>query len=361
MMNDRIEQLLLGLLRHHLTQNNDVHKLELSSLCDKEWHDLYKLSAQHGVLAMVYDSLSSSMHYLPRTLKIQWALGAEKIVRRYINQEKHIKELGDILFQNGINTVVLKGLGISQYYPNPSYRECGDFDCFLFEDFRKGNETIVANGGTLKGEDYKHTHIEYKGLMVENHRFCTPIRGSKANKEYERYLQSVLKSDTNQCLVDSHINVPSATFTALFLASHSMTHFLYEGINMRHVVDWACFIQKNQDDVNWCEVYRWGKKMHLTIFINTLNAIVKKYLGIEIKNPHIVVDYKYADRVIHSVLNENNSVYNQASLSLWKQRWMIVKNMMAGYWKYSKVYRKSLLMEWVRASVSVVFEKNPKL
>ncbi len=362
MRNDKIEQLLLSLLRHHLTQGDRIPELGLSSLREEEWYDLYKLAALQGVLAVVYNSLSSNIHYLPRKLKIQWALGVERIIGRYAKQEKCIKELGDILFQNGIKTVVLKGLGISQYYPIPSYRECGDFDCFLFEDYQKGNEIIVSKGGTLKGEDYKHSHIEYKELMVENHRFCTPIRGTKANKDFERYLRALLKKESNQYLVDSHIIVPSATFTALFLARHSMTHFLYEGINMRHVVDWACFIHKNQNNINWGEVYRWGDKMHLTIFINTLNSIAEESLGIEINNPNVIVDNRYADRFLHSVINESNSsVYNQESLSLWKQRCMIVKNMIAGYWKFPKVYKKSLLMEWVLAFWGVIFEKNPKL
>lgn len=361
MRSDKIEQLLLSLLRHHLIQSDYAYELCLSSLRAEDWYDLYKLAAQQGVLALVYNSLGASIHYLPRKLKIQWALGVERIVGRYTKQEKCIKELSDILFQNGIKTVVLKGLGISQYYPNPSYRECGDFDCFLFEDFQKGNEIIVDKGGTLKGEDYKHSHIEYKGLMVETHRFCTPIRGPRANKDFERYLQALLEEGTNQYLADSHIIVPSATFTVLFLARHTMTHFLYEGINLRHIVDWACFMRKNQNNINWSEVYRWGDKMHLTIFINTLNAVAEGILGIEINNPNAVVDHRYTDRFLRSVMNENNRVYNKKALSLWKQRWMIVKNMTVGYWKFSKVYKKSLLMEWVFASLGVVFEKNPKL
>ena len=361
MKNDKIDQLLLSLLRQHLTQNDHIIELKLSSLCEDDWYDLYKLAAQQGVLAIAYDSLSKNIHFLPRKLKIQWALGVERIIERYNKQEKLIKELSGILFQSGIKTVVLKGLGISQYYPKPNYRECGDFDCFLFEDFNKGNEIIVNKGGTIKGEDYKHSHIDYKGLMVENHRFCTPIRGSKANKDFEIYLQALLKDEPNQYLADSHIIIPNATFTVLFLARHSMTHFLYEGINMRHIVDWACYIQKKQNEINWSEVYRLGDKMHLTIFINTLNTIVKESLGVEINNPNARIDHRYTDKFLQITLNENNNVYNQESLSLWQQRWKIVRNMIGGYWKFTKVYRKSLLMEWIRAAVGVAFEKNPKL
>lgn len=355
-----LEKLFFNTLQHSISKAPLLDS-EFIALSDQEWKTLYSLSAKQGVRAIVFDALDGVKSSIPKAIKIQWALGAEQIEKRYLRQERLANEISDIFSQSGIHTIALKGLAISRYYPIPQHRECGDFDCFLFERFADGNKIAELLGAEVRFDDYKHSHITYKGMMIENHKYCTPIRGCHINKDFEKYLQSQLASTPFEYLKGSSIISPSPTFNALFLARHSLTHFLYEGINVRHIVDWACLLKHEQDNILWEEFYRWCELMNMKRFVNLMNSFACRHIGIEISNPQIQLRDKELGKFVDNMLYDTNSVYNRPNLSLWQQRWTIAKNMLSNYWKFSKIYKKSLLVELTKSGFALLFEKNPKL
>jgi hypothetical protein len=46
---------------------------------------------------------------------------------------KRSAEFARLMEEKGLHTLVLKGIAVSTYYPNPLHREFGDLDCYLFE------------------------------------------------------------------------------------------------------------------------------------------------------------------------------------------------------------------------------------
>ena len=118
------------------------------------WPTIYQLAAEQGVLALAWDGLQSlieqgaqdpsakglTAEQLPdRKLKLQWAFSVEQIEKRYRKQEARARELAAGFEEQGIRVHVLKGLSISDYYPRPEHRECGDLDCFLTLDPAKSH------------------------------------------------------------------------------------------------------------------------------------------------------------------------------------------------------------------------------
>ncbi len=59
--------------------------------------------------------------------------------------------------------------------------------------YEEGNRLAEILGAKVDIHDYKHSHISYKGLIVENHRLLTTARGSKEKKSFEMYLQNLLE------------------------------------------------------------------------------------------------------------------------------------------------------------------------
>ena len=116
--------------------------------------------------------------------------------------------------------------------------------------------------------------------MVENHAFCTAIRGSRNRKALERHLQHLLDTKPNTPIEGTHLLRPCADFNALFLTAHSFGHFLTEGIKLRHILDWALLLRAEQDNIDWGSFYEWCDKMHYTRFVECLNLICEKYLGV---------------------------------------------------------------------------------
>lgn len=326
-----------------------------------EWDKLYAIAAQQGVLALVFDAVSTLPleQQPPRALKMKWIASIANIEARYNYQKKAAMELAEKFHQNGITTYVLKGFAIAGYYPKPKHRECGDLDCFLGADYERGNCVAEAIGAKVTREYYKHSIIRYRKLMVENHQFCIGIRGSRALKEFERHLEGTLsKGATN--IDGSHLIKPSVDFNALFITMHALTHFLVEGIKLRHILDWAVLLKAEQDNINWKEFYQWADSMHMTRFADALTAISVEYFGLQITNPAIHTSSPYSERILRDTIENSDGIHNKG-YSAWKSRFMQIKNKFSFAWKYHKIYQKSLLLELSKSIFAFIFEKHPKL
>ncbi len=353
-----------------------------STLIDVEWQAVYALAKSQGVLALAWDVVRQlpSEQQPPRNIKLQWALSAEQIERRYRRQSALAGELAQVYGEKGIKTIVLKGLAISGYYPVPEHRECGDLDCFLVKSddtqqgnaiainaeglpvscYDEGNQVAKDAGAEVEIGFYKHSHIHYKGLMVENHAFCTAVRGSRDRKALEQHLQALLVEKPLTRIGDSHLYRPCADFNALFLTAHSFGHFLTEDIKLRHILDWALLLKAEQNNIDWELFYKWCDRMRYTKFVDALTAISVKHLGLVITNNAIHQHSDLADKVLDDIMNSNRSIHNTKS-STFKKRLMIIRNHILGGWKYRELYEKSAFVETMKMVCAFFIERKPKI
>ena len=377
----RVQNILFSSLRVALF-GEQIDQALFTSLSEEEWAALFQISGRQGVLAIVYDAVAQLPKELqpPRNIKLKWALSAELIEERYKKQSVLARELAQIYNDKGIKTIVLKGLAISGYYPIPEHRECGDLDCFLVKSdntqqgnalainingrpescYDEGNKVAKVVGADVEIGFYKHSHIHYKGLMVENHAFCTAVRGYHNRKALERYLQTLLVDQPLTRIGDSHLYRPCADFNALFLTAHSFEHFLSEGIKLRHVLDWAYFLQAEQDNIDWESFYKWCDRMHYTKFADALTVISIKHLGLVVTNEAIHQHSELADKVLDDIINGNRSIHNTKS-SKFQKRLMIIRNHIFGGWKYRELYEKSAFIDTARLVLAFFIERKPKI
>ena len=366
----RVSDLLFASLRKALF-GSQINGTIFNTLLDEEWTALFNISRQQGILAIVYEAVSQlpKEQQPPREIKLQWALSAEKVKSRYGKQRLLAEKLADAFAEGGISTYVLKGLAISGYYPTPEHRECGDLDCFLASHkgngefvcrYEDGNMIAEKAGAKVERDFYKHSHINFKGLMVENHAFCTAVRGSKDRKALERHLQHLLATKPSTPIEGTHLLRPCADFNALFLTAHSFGHFLTEGIKLRHILDWALLLKAEQESINWAEFYAWCDRMHYTKFVDALTAISVEYLGLEISNPLIHTHSDLRDKVLEDVLYSKNSIHNTGA-SKSKKRMMIIRNKLLGSWKYRELYEKSAFVDTLQMVLAFFVERKPKI
>ena len=185
---------ILSILLHSSKTERNIQSANFALISDVDWECLYNISAWQGVLAIVWNAIDTladegqltSKQMPDKALKLQWALSVENIENRYRKQSVLARELAQIYCENGIKTIVLKGLALSGYYPIPEHRECGDLDCFLVKSdntqqcnaisvntsglpvscYDEGNRVAKEVGADVKIGFYKHSHIHYKDLMV---------------------------------------------------------------------------------------------------------------------------------------------------------------------------------------------------
>lgn len=321
-----------------------------------DWDALMKLSTKQGVSAIVYNAIISKIdnEKIPLKIKLNWALLSEKIENRVKTQNTQANEIASIWAKHGIRTVVLKGLGLGGYYPTAWIRECGDFDCFLFEDYQKGIDIALSQGGIFLHDDYKHSQIKYKNIAIEVHKYFTSFRGEVVKHQLENDLQKLIREETPKPIVGgSNILIASSTFNACFLLYHTQFHFLFESVKLRHLLDWVLFVQAEQANINWEYVVSFCKKYKLIKFAEALNAIGQNYFGVELNTP-IANHSTYRDRVMNDILNDNEGVSNKSG---WSRRFQLLKNTTKTQWKY-KLIDSTFVWETAKRAYYFLFSKD---
>lgn len=334
---------------------------------DVNWETIFRLTQKQGVLAIAWDGISRLLDNgvtltLPRSLKLKWGINSEIIAERYHKQWIVATDIADRFHEKGIHTAVLKGFALSQFYPVPEHRPCGDLDCFLMGRYEDGNSVAEAYGAKVERDFYVHSHIEYKGLTIENHQFCTPIRGSQRAKDLERELQLILQKELPSVINGSNLLSPSPLFTALHLAHHTRRHFITEGIALRHLIDWAMLVNGVGESIDWNQFSEILCKYDrgLALFAETLMQISSKYFNTPYINLIENIPSTLADDMMMDTLTDYIKI-NKNRFGVWRKRWMIISNYYTRYKLYKHFSEGSLLAVIGRAVYGYIFDHNPKL
>ncbi len=339
---NRISNILCSTLKSAIS-NIEIQPEIYASLTPDEWIELFNISSRQGVLAIVYDVISQLPKNVqpPRELNIRWVVCADRIEERYNTQFEDAAKLAELWSKEGIRTLVLKGFSLSQYYPIPQHRECGDFDCYLFDKYEEGNIVAERAGAKVNREWYKHSQIFFRRTMAENHLyFVTTRKGSNA-KMLNQKLTSLI-GERLQTLPDTKIEIPSADFTALFITYHSFSHFISEGITLRHICDWICFMNAQGDKFDWNNFYKLCKQFKFDRFVDVQNAIAHEYLGFDIHNPDIVCESPYTKQVMQDILWGNAKIYSKGK-GKWYNRFKLISNIYTYSWKHRDIAQSSSL------------------
>lgn len=352
-------------IRNFLNDNAAIILLQLLSIAinrkcfilddNVDWRNVLILAQKQGVRGLAYEALellkqenAECDSFPDRTTLMQWyaqTVFVEKKIAQHVDFAKDVVRLWE---QHGIKTIVFKGLAHSRYYTKPEHREFGDFDCYLIDAdgncaYRQGNEIARKKGLTVDDGWYKHSHIAYKKLTIENHQFFTSARRGGTDKALHQYMVEAIGNGSQlERLNGTDIYVLPLEAEGLFMLYHSLTHFLVEGINLRHFVDWACWIKTNQDKVEWTEFYSLCKRFKLDGFADVLNTIAVKFLGVELYDKHIFADSEFAERTIMSALYDDSSIYNRGK-GRWYERLHVISNAFRYSWKYKDVAHYSMI------------------
>lgn len=293
--------------------NSQTNKKSVISV--EEWRELYRACRQQGVTAVVFDFVKTltKSDAPDMALLMAWlsaATGVEQSMRR---MQMTAEEFAEAMKMRDIPVVVLKGLAFAQYYPNPLHRECGDLDCYMMGKKEEGDKITVELGGAMEEAGYKHSHLTYKGMTIENHHFFTDFDNTQTGKLTERLLGELIQEE-HTYIGKSKLRCPSANFNALFLLKHAQGHFIDEGIRMRHVLDWALFLKGEQEKVDWTRVLPMLEKTHTELFAGVMTAIVLQNLRIDIHNKGLLAlaesaGQRMVDAVLADIMGEQPAIY----------------------------------------------------
>lgn len=208
-----------------------------------DWNAVIRESRSQAVCNQIF----ADFHKLPGidgALKDRlWSLLAKGMMKNMQVHAQH-SDLHRLMTEHGIAYVTLKGAASARYYPDPQSRAMGDVDFYVGEgDFDRALAVFREAGFEVGGLDHICHVILRKGRVhMEMHRMPAGVPDGAMGEIVKGYLTS-LREDA--CLVQNPLvtcRCPSDFHHGLIMLMHMQHHLLAEGIGLRHLSDWAVFV-----------------------------------------------------------------------------------------------------------------------
>lgn len=368
-----MERTIFSLIRLGLGTSS-FNREDLSDLflyTEDKWGKLKETAHIQGVSAIVLDGIQVIMDELgagcfnrsicPDTWKLfilQW-IGEVQQYYEVGNRQQLgvIDEIQHSWAASDIRMMLMKGMAMGSYYPNPLHRSPGDIDCYLFDDYAKGNNVASSWADIVDESWYKHSVISYKGQTIENHHFFVHTREGKISKHLNHQLCDTLNGVVFEKLPGTGVLLPPPMFNALFLSYHALAHFLEEGLRLKQLLDWAMFLKRDANRIDWPLFYSWCEKYHFRRFVDVATDIAVHKFGITLPNLQITDNSLFTERVIKSTMSDNDYVFNN-SKGGWYNRWLILKNLFKYRWKYHLIYQHSIMRQLWFYIIGYIFKTD---
>jgi hypothetical protein len=247
----------------------------------------------HGLAAFAY----SAVEKMPQNVRpakdvLLKFIAADMASRReYAKLRALVEKMEGAIRQADIKCLLLKGLSLAEYYPKPHTRKFVDIDLYAPGAEDSVDEVFRSKGVAVDDEFYRHSHFKLGGVLVENHKCLLDIRGRDALVE----LDADLKSMAAAHLADGNkagLHYPDATFSAIFNLHHAMSHFIYEGISFKFLVDWILFLRNEKELLAADQMASSLRKHNLVKFAAMMSLFSVHHLGLKMDE---VPEYLHAE------------------------------------------------------------------
>ena len=307
-LTEKPARMLVDLLKSALNGEKCDSK-ELANATAEDWRNMIKMADYSSITAIASDGIGEvGVESIPRdtVFKIaQSQIEAESVHR---SQEMNLKMIQRVLNHYGIETVQLKGLGLSMLYPNPTHRIGCDVDIYTrlkdtTTESRSNSGDIVDKimlRAGIKVEDYdkpkaKHSEFVYNGTNFENHKFFVNKEKLSQAKMLDELLHKTLNPQETVLPKGTKILTPSKEFNTIFLAQHALQHYIWGGLNLHHLADWSMFIRENG-----LKLPEETKGTKFEEFTHALTNLSNRFLGTNIPVPE---NKEYENELLSKMLH----------------------------------------------------------
>lgn len=273
-----------------------------------EWSEIFKESVMQAVSPLVYSVAKS---FVPKGIAANWNMRSEILTARSIQVFFEHHEVHQLMTDNNIPYVILKGVSSAAYYPTPLLRSMGDVDILVREDDIKRASELIEDYGFDKAseDDEKGIHIAFHRLpnsVWELHRSLNGIPNGKTGDACRKYMSDIVKHAQNFDDNGEIIKVPGKFHHGLVLLLHTASHLTSEGIGLRHLCDWAVFVSSFNSS-EFVELFEYKlKECGLWQFAMILTKLSINYLGAP--NKECVPDFEndFLEAIICDIFSGGN-------------------------------------------------------
>jgi len=159
----------------------------------------------------------------------------------------------DFIFRskNQFSYIILKGLVSAFYYPDCKKRTLGDVDFLVPKEQQAEIEAVLEKSGYQKiNNDHPH-HQSFRknSCNAEMHFLIAGIPEGDVGEVFKDYFKSAVTEC--EAIGNPPYNSPTPQIHGGIILLHTLHHMLSEGLGLRHLCDWAYFVDKTISEPFW--------------------------------------------------------------------------------------------------------------
>ena len=294
---------------------------------------------------------------------------------------EHIR-ICNIMKKADIPCTILKGYASALYYPDYLMRSMGDVDFLVDTDnFEEANKILADNGYEATGKNHD-VHDVFLGNVCrcEMHFQPSGIPHGKTGVKVRKYLSGLIENSREVQTELGELTVPSDYHHGLIILLHMCHHLTGDGLGLRHLCDWAVFIDSLGKEKFLQMFEKTFKDIGLWEFAKTMTFISCKYLGLPDMEWANDTDEKLADYILIDIIIGGNfgqknadrsheslliSSKNEKEISMLRQFFISANSIVYKNWKAARKCKLLLPFGWFffggRYIIRSIFGKRPKI
>lgn len=311
------------------------HDVRLSPYERIDFREVYKLAEEQSIVGLVAAGIEHVVDVkVPRETSLRFVGSALQLEQRNQAMNVFINNLLNKLRTADINPLLVKGQGIAQCYERPLWRACGDIDLLLSSNnYDRAKELLIplANNVETEYTYFKHVGMTLQGWVVELHGTLQSRLSKKIDNEIDNIQEGVLKlGDVRVWQNDkTAVYLPAPDADVLFVFTHFLHHFFFEGVGLRQICDWCRLLYTYKDSLNHGLLESRIRKMGLMTEWKAFAAYVVDWLGMPVEAMPLYDEGKRwgekSSKINAYVLKVGNFGYNQGRAITSEQPYLLRK------------------------------------
>lgn len=251
-----------------------------------EWDEVIDLANKHKVEGIVYLALRKS-NLVSKIGEKRLSLLKQKAAITGIGQSRHISGLSIVfnkIIEENIPVIVLKGLVVRDFYPQPDQRTMSDADILVHKDDVEKVKNLLIDMGYIFLEDHKASHhialVHNRYPVIEVH--WNLFKRDGFSNELEHYERLIWKRAIKVNVGEAEVLSLSYEDLALHLCMHMAAHLAATGFGVRQLCDLVVLVEKKGEEINWNSFIMKARMYGFEKFSLIMFLLCKEFFQMEI-------------------------------------------------------------------------------
>lgn len=273
-----------------------------------EWDEVIDLADKHKVEGIIYLALRKSK-LISNIGEEKISLLKQKAAITGITQSRHISGLSTVLNkinERNIPVIVLKGLVVREFYPQPDQRSMNDADILVHEGDVEKVKQLLIDMGYVYLEDHKASHhialVHHKYPFIELH--WNLFKRDGFSNELEHYERLIWRRAIKVNVGEAEVLSLSYEDLALHLCMHMAAHLAATGFGVRQLCDLVLLVEHKGDEIDWNSFIMKARMYGFEKFGKIIFLLCNKLFNMEAPkeiNIKVVNNKKYVSALLNEI------------------------------------------------------------